>query len=60
MTWINVDIAMPKDDQSVLAFDGKSVEIRSYNNEEQQWEYCDCCTHVWDITHWMPIPTGPE
>ena len=62
--WISVKDRLPEESGKVLVYckDGYMTDV-NYSAKHQQFNNYDVCAkqnEVWDVTHWMPLPTPPE
>ncbi len=65
MEWISVKDRLPENDEAVLVFVPDVVCMGRIFNRERGWEHfpCSCCeVFIWshEVTHWMPLPKGPD
>jgi len=68
MNWISVKDGLPKEDEDFViryksvSFSGNDhFDIGYIKNNEIDRKGCDCCTDsISEITHWMPLPKGPD
>ena len=51
--WINVKNKLPKDYQTVLAYDGEGIVITCYFGNSAGFG-------ITGITYWMPLPEPPD
>jgi len=67
--WINIVDCYPKLKQTVLATDGHTIAVTTFNYNEHidefHWDFfssgCGCCDDSMEnVTHWMPLPLPPE
>ena len=59
--WTSVDKAMPKGGKPVLVRTeaGYGYDVARYDEYKNQW-YSNFLSFDSQITHWMPLPEGPE
>ena len=64
MQWIKVEDRLPPTEVPILFYAervifGEYVYYGGRNGEDYRW-YESHTGYVQDVTHWMPIPCGPE
>ncbi|HDT5540556.1 TPA: DUF551 domain-containing protein [Klebsiella pneumoniae subsp. pneumoniae] len=59
--WIPVSERMPEDRISVILWDAEIGEVTSghYSHKTQTFYHCGDAIEN-EITHWMPLPAGPQ
>lgn len=57
--WIPVDVEMPDPNRDVLVWDGDEVWLAYWRDDAWLVGYHNP-GELTGITHWMPLPPGPE
>jgi hypothetical protein len=62
MEWISVKDRLPEHKQSILAFGDNAIDCLTYDQGDDYfyYPYCSCCSAMFNITHWMPLPNPPD
>jgi hypothetical protein len=60
--WISVDERLPEDEQMVLTIDTESeMQVCFYETALKGiFQQCHGLVHIYNITHWMPLPEAPK
>jgi hypothetical protein len=61
--WISVKERMPKEDEVVLVFGGRSIYTAYYGENRYGgigWHKLNSKYHNCNPTHWMPLPEPPK
>lgn len=58
--WIPVEERLPEPDTDVLARRATGMDVECYHRESGGYWSWDEYSGKWRVTHWMPLPEGPE
>ena len=58
--WTSVDDTLPADGVDVLIATRDGLLLSSYNTETTEWYAEPINVQSCDVTHWRPLPKGPQ
>ena len=58
--WIPCSERLPNDGEFVLTYKNRQFEVQEYDKRRNGWISIGWFWSLYTVTHWMPLPEGPE